>query len=411
MNSKSYNIARIVSVRPQGPSQSDVILLLGDREFALLHEGLPPAIGDIYRVDYGEQTRLLEKIGSAQPGAWHLQGDAMRWRKRDAAGRNRMEILRQRHIIRRAVRDSMDGEGFLEIDTPLLVHGTTPDATIQSFPVGDRYLITSSELQLRRMEVGGFEKIYSLTKNYRMDDGEGPTRNPEFTMLEWVRVGADLAQIERDTENLVLSAHKALGGTGRISYRGHDIDLKLPWDQVTVEDAIRQHTGAELPDFSLESLTVAVEMAGYKMRDEWNGDKYFLFSLLIDHIQPSLGWERPVFMQDWPAFETSSALEKAGSGKTGVAERSELFIGGIEICDGFSSFTDYEKQKQTFEFQQQRRREKNIPTVGLDDAYMEAMREGLPSDTGMALGFDRLVMVLSDAADIRSVLAFAWDEV
>lgn len=404
MNSKPNNIARILHVQPKSPDLCEVIALLGNEEHAFIYKGTPPVPGNIYRVTEG---KLIEKIGAAQPGAWNNQGDGMRWRKRDAKGRSRMDVLWQRHAIRRAVRDYMDGEGFIEIDTPLLVHGTTPDAMIQSFAVGDRYLITSSELQLRRLEVGGFERVYSFTQNYRHDDGEGPTRNPEFTMLEWVRVGEDLATIERDTENVVLAAHKALGGMGRITYQDKDIDLTLPWDRLTVADAIRKITGAALPDFSLESITAAVTTAGITVQDNWKGDIYFLFSLLIDHIQPSLGLTRPVFMQDWPAFETSSALEKAGA----VAARSELFIGGLEISDGFPSFTDYARQKETFEFQQQRRRHNKIPTVGLDAAYLDAMREGLPPDTGMALGFDRLVMVLTDSADIRSTLAFAWDEV
>jgi lysyl-tRNA synthetase class 2 len=404
---KPHRVARIISVLKNGHESFEVIALLGNEEHSLTSVGTPPVPGDIYQITEGNPPQLATKLAAAQTGAWNSHGDAMRWRKRDANGQSRMDVLWQRHIIRRAVRDYMDEQGFIEIDTPLLVHGTTPDATIQSFAVVDRYLITSSEMQLRRLEVGGFERAYTLTQNYRRDDGEGPTRNPEFTMLEWVRVGEDLASVERDTENLILHAHKALGGSGRIQYKDCDIDLTLPWDCMTVAEAVRSVTGAALPDFSLTSIEDAVAAAGIGVQENWKGDIYFLFSLLIDHIQPSLGLKRPVWMQDWPAFETSSAMEKAGA----VAERTELFIAGVEISDGFPSFTDYERQKQTFEFQQQRRRNSKTPTVSLDDAYLESVREGMPPDAGMALGFDRLVMVLTGAADIRSTLAFAWDEV
>jgi len=407
MNNQASFVARIIYVQSHSSGTAMVVALVGDGECSFTVQGTPPQVGDIYKISSEDPPQLIEKIGEAHSGAWNNDGDPMRWRKADKNGRTRMEILRQRHMIRRSVRDTMDGEGFIEIDVPLLVHGTTPDANIQSFAVGDRYLITSSELQLRRLEVGGFEKIYSLTQNYRRDDGEGPTRNQEFTMLEWVRVGDDMAAIERDTENVVLKAHKALGGKGRIIYKNQMIDLTLPWDRITVMDAIKKYTGASLPDYSLASIRQAAVDAGLHIHEEWKDDIFFLFSLLFSHIQPKLGWEKPLFIHDWPAFETSSALEKKGN----LAVRSELFIGGIEICNGFPSFTNYDRQKETFEFQQQRRRNSGIPTVGLDDAYMTAMRLGLPPDIGMALGFDRLVMVLTESDDIRSTLAFAWDEV
>lgn len=407
MNFNNNRIARLHQVQPQGPDQWEVTAFVGDIEHVFMHQGAVPIIGDIYKISDDTPPRLLEKISAAEPGAWNLQGDAMRWRKRDTNGRSRMERLRQRHIIRRAVRDYMDSQNFLEIDTPLLVHGTTPDAMIQSFPVGERYLITSSELQLRRLEIGGFERVYTLTPNFRRDDGEGLTHNAEFTMLEWVRVGEDLAAIERDTENLVLAAHKALGGTGSLNYKGNTVDLALPWDRMTVADAMRNITGASLPDFSLASVAQALQAAGVAIHDDWKDDLSFLFALLMDHIQPSQGLKRPVFLHDWPAFQTSSALQK----NPGVTERSELYIGGLEICNGFPSFTGYEEQKRAFEMQQQRRRDYGLPEVKLDEAYLKGMRQGLPPDTGMALGFDRLVMVLTDAPDIRSVLAFAWDEV
>ncbi|MDD3287743.1 MAG: hypothetical protein PHX43_01880 [Alphaproteobacteria bacterium] len=405
MPDKKDRIARVIHI---SDSSKKVTIIIGDQEHEISWHGAPLSLGDVFSATQNNPPQLIEKIGAAIPGAWNTDGDGMRWRRRNAAGHTRMEVLWKRHAIRRAIRDYMDNEGFIEIDTPLLVHGTTPDATIQSFEVGDRYLITSSEYQIKRLEVAGFDRAYTLTNNYRRDDGEGPYRNQEFTMLEWARVGQSLAVIETDAERMTLAAHKALGGNGKLFYQGRSIDLTPPWERMTVADAIERYAGVKLPDFSLASIKQAVKTAKIHVQDKDQNDIYFLFSLLMNHIQPSLGTERPVFICDWPAFETSSTQEK-DNGE--VAERSELFISGIEISDGFPSLTNYERQKQTFQEQIKRRQADSSPLVSIDEAYLEAMRMGLPCGAGMALGFDRLVMVLTDQPDIRSVLAFAWDEV
>lgn len=403
MTNRPNKIARVIHV--EDPA---AIVMIGSTEHKMEWQGTPPRVGDIFLVAPDAPYKIIEKIGQSVEGGWNIASDAMRWRKANAKGETRLDILWKRHTIRRAVRDYLDGERFIQIDCPLLVHGTTPDATIQSFAVGDRYLITSTDYQIKRLEAGGIDRIYTLTQNYRRDDGEGPFRNQEFTMLEWERIGQSLQDIEKDAEHMVQKAHAALGGTGRIVYNGHDIDLNGPWDRLSVRDAIQQHTKASLPDFSLGSLQKTVVAAGLELRDAYKNDIYFLFSILMDYIQPSLGAPRPVFLYDWPAFETSAAPE---TGRDGVAERSELYIAGIEISDGFPHLTDYSRQKEGFEHQQQRRRSAGIQAVAIDQYYLDAVKAGLPKGAGMALGFDRLVMVLTGQTDIKSVLAFAWDEV
>jgi len=335
--------------------------------------------------------------------------DAVRWQKREADGLCRMDILTMRHKIKRAVRDYFDGEGFIEIDSPLLVHGTTPDSCIDSFAWEDRFLVTSTEYQIKRMEIGGFHKAYTMTQNFRLGDDTSPHRNPEFTMIEWARVGNTLASIEGDAEQMVWRAHKALGGGETIKYQGHTIRLAPPWQRMSVADAVLKYVGVPLPDFSLPSVKAAVEKAGIPIKPEWEGDRAFLFSLLMDHIQQFLGFEQPVFICDWPSFQTSSTLGKGNDGET--AERSELFVAGIEISDGFPSLTDYEKQVSSFAKQLALREKNGQPEARLDEAYLEAMKIGMPSGAGMALGFDRMVMLLTNQSSIKRVLAFAWDEV
>jgi elongation factor P--(R)-beta-lysine ligase len=334
--------------------------------------------------------------------------DAIRWQKPGRDGVSRADILRKRQAITRAVRAYMDGEGFLEIDAPLLVHGTTPDAGINSFRCEDRYLVTSTEHQIKRLESGGVEKIYTLTKNFRRADGDGPTHNPEFTMLEWNRVGADMKVIEDDAAQIVLAGHHALGGKGKVAYKGHNIDLALPWPRVTVIDAVEQYTGVRLKDFELASVRKAVEAAGITIHADWANDRTFLFSVLVDWLQERLGLEKPVFLCDWPNFMTSMALDKPG---TNIADRSELYICGLELSNGFPSLTDYDSQKKGFAEQIERRRVEGKEQVEVDEAYLEALKTGMKPSSGMAMGFDRLVMILTGQSDIRATLAFAWDEV
>ncbi len=332
--------------------------------------------------------------------------DAVRWQNPAKDGVSRFETLKKRHLIKRSVRDYLHGEGFIEIDMPLLVRGTTPDVEIESFAVDDRYLATSTEYQIKRMEIGGFDKSYTLTQNFRKGD-TGRYRNPEFTMLEWARVGQTLHDIEADAEQMMIRAYKDMGGSDTLTYQGHKIDITAPWNRLSVREAVEKYTTAKLPDFTLESFRVAVAAAGIPVKDDWMNDQVFLFTVLLDHVQQFLGFDKPVFIQDWPKFLTSSALENA-SGQ--YVERSELFIAGVELSDGFPSLISHARQKETFAEQQTRRRHEGKQLVALDEKYLSAMEEGMPSGAGMALGFDRLVMVLTDRPDIASVLAYGWDE-
>jgi elongation factor P--beta-lysine ligase len=384
-----------------------VTLITGTREFEMPWPDAPLALGDVFLMEPGDPPHIIKKIGGAVPDGWNHEGDAMRWRKRGADGKTRMDVLWQRHTIRRAVRDYLDNEGFIQLDCPLLVRGTTPDAAINSFSVGDRYLSTSTELQMRRLEVGGFEKLYTLTQNFRAADGEGSTHNPEFTMLEWVRVGAELDDIERDTEQLVWYAHQALDGGKVLESGKHRVRLEPPWERITMAEAITKFTGAPMPDFSLASIQNAVAAADLMVHKDWHADKSFLFSILVDHLQKFLGFERPVFVRDWPAFQTSSAQQKEG---VEITDRSEAYICGLELCNGFVSLADYEGQKIAFQQQLERRVVEGKLPVELDHAYLDALRLGMPCDSAMALGFDRLVMLLTGQTEIRQTLALAWDE-
>jgi elongation factor P--(R)-beta-lysine ligase len=333
--------------------------------------------------------------------------DETRWQALALGGTSRAEILAKRHGIRRAVRHWLDGSGFLEIDTPLLVQGSTPDAHIESFAVNDRYLVTSTEYQIKRMIGGGFERLYTLTQNFRQDD-LGVLNNPEFTMLEWARAGATLETIEADAECMIMAAANSLGLGGKLRYRGHDIDLAPPWVRMPVAEALSETSRVAVSSFDRDTLRNVAEARNLKLSDSmWNDDSA-LFSAVISDVQSRLGFDKPVFLRDWPAFQTSSAPAKNGGEFT---ERSELIIAGVELADGFPFQIDADTQVRANELQLDRRRVMGTAPIELDQRYVAMLRQGLKPGAGMALGFDRLVLLLTGQTALRSVLAFAWDEV
>jgi elongation factor P--beta-lysine ligase len=333
--------------------------------------------------------------------------DKTRLQQPTSSGLSRIEILRQRHIIRKAVRAYLDWEGYTEIDAPLIVSGTTPDPAVESFALEDgRYLASSTEYQMKRLAMSGIDRLYSLTQNFRAGDAVGAFRNPEFTMVEFGRVGIGMGPIEMDVEGFVTAAMRALGLETMLTYQGRQIDMRTPWERLSVKDAIARATGVAFEAFDLENCRRAVTALGLDLRADWVDDLTFLFSLIMDTIQPRLGELRPVFVREWPLYETTSAKSEDGI----HADRSELFIAGIELADGFAALADADIQTYLFAEALARRAANGQQPVELDQKYLTAMRDDPPFGAGMALGFDRLVMLLTDQPHIRNVLAFHWDE-
>ncbi len=400
--------ARIIDIGPQGTT-----LQTGSTTLTVDWPATPPPmIGDVFAITLPPAFSVLRKLASPLEIDNWAATDARRWTQPVSADRTRHDILSARHLIKRAVRDYLHHEGFIEVDIPLLVRGTTPDAEVHSFDVATqdtdaRYLATSCEYQIKRMEIGGFDRLYTLTQNFRAGD-HGRHRNPEFTMLEWARVGQSLTDIENDAQAFLQQAHKALGGDGaKLLYQNREIDIASPWQRLSLRDAIQQYLNVTLSDFSAREMCIALKNLDVDVQTDWHDNADLLFSLLFDQLQPHLGQERPVFIQEWPRRMTASAaLDTNGQ----FTARSELFIAGIELSDGFPTLCDPAVQKDGFSNQQMRRQENGYTTVELDRKFLQSLNEGLPQGAGMALGFDRLVMLLTDQTDIKPVLAFAWDE-
>lgn len=321
----------------------------------------------------------------------------------------RHQRLKLRHKILSCIRDYFNSEAFLEAEIPLLVKKTTPDTYIDSIQADGGYLTTSTEYQIKRLMADGLERVYTLTKNFRANDS-GRYHSPEFTMLEWGRSHASLNDIEEDAVLFIRKAFRELyPHQDSLNFNGNEINfMSSPWEHLTVREAFQKHLGIEnLGDFSLENLCKASEEAGLELPYDFRKERSLAISFLLDRLQSCLGKQTPTFLHAWPSYLTSSA--PISTGDPHIAERCELYIGGIEIANGFPFLTDPQKQRELFEEQNIKRRELGKPTIEVDEKYVQALSK-LPHGAGMALGVDRLVMILTQASQLSDVQAFDWDD-
>jgi lysyl-tRNA synthetase class 2 len=326
----------------------------------------------------------------------------------DAARKKR---LWQRQEILSQVRAYMYQEGFLEAETPLIVKGTCPDVFIDSVETSEGYLVTSTEYQIKRMIMDGFDKVFTLTKNFRAGD-RGRFHSAEFTMLEWGRTGENLTKIEDDAVRFIQKAFRALHPEKKtILFNGYEIEiLGQEWERLTVREAFKRHLGLEhLDDFSLKTTLAACNKAHIDVPELFRHDKHSIMSYLFEKMQGHLGTKTPTFLLEWPSYLTTSAPILASDPH--VAERSELYMAGLEIADGFPFLTDAKLQRELFEEAQKEREHIGKPRVTTDERFLESLAQGMPSGAGMALGMDRLVMVLTGAESLAQTQAFSWEEV
>lgn len=322
-----------------------------------------------------------------------------------ALGRGKNIVARSRALA--AVRRFFAARHFLEVETPTFVPSPGLDPHVHSLaPVvrGERvdHLITSPEFHMKRLLVGGLPRIFQVARCYRAEE-LGPLHEPEFTLVEWYRAFADFESMLDDTERLIVDVARALQAPFNDesnaepelivnSWRGrHTLALTLPFPRVSVEDAFREW--AHVDDvFSLLD------------RDP---DAYF--QALVDHVEPALAaFDTPVFLIDFPT--QLAALARKSPRDARVAERFELYAGGVELSNGYGELTDPAEQRARFEAEICRRQRATEPLYPLDERFLAALEEGLPRAAGNALGLERLIALCLGLPDIRSTLAFADDE-
>jgi elongation factor P--(R)-beta-lysine ligase len=291
--------------------------------------------------------------------------------------------LECRAAILNGIRAFFCREGFIEIETPLRVPAIAPEQFINPFLSEGWFLSTSPELQMKRLLSVGYEKIFQICHCFRKDES-GRHHNPEFTMLEWYRAGADYRRIIEDTERLVLSLSAERGSGPVLNYQGRKIDLTLPWPEITIREAYIRWAGWDpVKDFN-----------GLRFDDDMAGK-----------IIPAFPADRPMVILDYPRECASLARLKQGAPGDGqVAERAEVFIGGLEIANGFSELNDAAEQEKRFRDEMAVMKKEGKPSV-LPRKFLDSVKN-LPVCTGNALGVDRLVMLLCNAASIDEVMAF-----
>jgi lysyl-tRNA synthetase class 2 len=311
----------------------------------------------------------------------------------------RLNNLALRARLLRAIRSFFDNRDFIEIEAPILVPSPGLEIHLDAFACEDRYLITSPEYQMKRLIAGGCSKIYSLGKVFRR--GElGAQHNPEFTMLEWYRSETRWEAIADDVEQLVLAAADAVGQPAGLS-------LAAPWERLTIGEACERWAGVRVyGDETVGQLAEKIIAAGRRVLADGDYSDVF-FTMFLDAVEPALPRDRPILLHDWPRPLCALAREKPADAR--VVERFEVYIAGIELCNAFGELTDPVEQRRRLEADLGERRRRGLPEYPIDEKFLAAVGE-LPETAGIALGVDRLAMLLLGAQDIREVLPFKADE-
>jgi elongation factor P--(R)-beta-lysine ligase len=308
-------------------------------------------------------------------------------------------LLSARARVLAFVRSFFAERRFLEVDTPSVVRSPGLDVHLDAVELSDetargsgaRFLVTSPEYQLKRLLVGGLPRVFELARCFRRGEVSA-VHNPEFLMLEWYRSFADVEDVMRDTEELLRGAARHLGKDW-LDVSGTRVDVSAPFDRLTVGEAFERF--ADLPRD--EAIALA------------SSDEERFFRVLVDRVEPALArLERPTFLTAYPA--PFASLARLSPSDPRVAERFELYVGGVELCNGFGELTDADEQRARLLRDQRHRAERGLPVYPVDERFLAALEEGLPRCAGNALGVDRLTALVAGALSIADVSAFPVSE-
>jgi lysyl-tRNA synthetase class 2 len=294
--------------------------------------------------------------------------------------------LQQRSRLLQAVRNFFLARSYLEVDTPLRLPGLIPEAEIIPIRSEERFLHTSPELCMKRLLAGGCNRLFQICHCFRSGE-RGRLHREEFTMLEWYHTGWSYVELMDECEDMVRAAAATLtdqedaGESISLLISGKKISLASPWQRMTVEDAFQCYAGVS-----------AAEAVARQMFDQ----------ILVESVEPDLGWQGPVFLYDYPI--SLASLARPNRENPDVAERFELYIGGIELANGFSELTDPVVQRRRFSQEIDRAAGKGL-YCSMPDKFLQALAE-LPDCAGIALGLDRLLMIISGAQTLDEVMPF-----
>lgn len=372
--------------------------------------------GQIIKTDTGELTvraeevTFLSKALRPLPDKFHgLQNQEQIYRQRYLdliANRDSFDRFHKRSKIITAVRSYLDGEDFLEVETPVL-HNQAGGASARPFITHhnalniDLYLRIALELHLKRLIVGGMERVYEIGRVFR-NEGMDTKHNPEFTMLESYAAYFDFHDVMDETEGIFKAAAKAVTDDGIITYQGQTVDLNKEFKRQHMVDAIKEYTGIDFwqPMTDDEAKKLADDN-GIHYESYWKVG-HIINAFFEEMVQPKL--EQPTFIYGHPVEISPLAKKNAEDGR--FTDRFELYILTNEFANAFTELNDPIDQRQRFEAQAAERAAGNDEAEGIDEDYIEALEYGMPPTGGLGIGIDRLVMLLTDAPSIRDVLLF-----
>jgi len=357
-----------------------------------------------------DEWTVLAEAKRQFPDKWHGISDPdVRFRQRYVdlwVTEEARRVFDVRHQVMRGIRTFLDGRGFVEVETPLL-HPIPGGATARPFVTHhntldvDLYLRIAPELYLKRLVVGGMERVFELGRVFR-NEGMSTRHNPEFTMLEAYQAYADWTDMMELTESLVSTLAQEILGTTVVQWDGKDVDLAAPWRRATMtellEDAIGVRVDVRMP---IDDVRAICHEHGVTYKDDWGTGKLML-ELYEKHVEATL-WE-PTFVCGYP--QEVSPLSRVDREMPGMVERFEAIVTGREIANAFSELNDPVDQRARFEEQAAAKEAGDDEAMSVDDDYVRALEYGLPPTGGMGLGIDRVVQLLTGTTTIKDVILF-----
>jgi len=372
--------------------------------------------GKLLRTRTGEPTihvgnfTLLSKSLQPLPEKWHGLSDTdTRYRQRYVdliANSEVREVFKVRSRVIAAIRQFLDKRGFIEVETPVL-HSSAGGALAAPFITHhntldeDLYLRIALELHLKRLVVGGFDKIYEIGRVFR-NEGISTTHSPEYTLLESYEAYADYTDVMEMQEQMIYQVAQQVLGTAEIKYGDNTIDLKPPWKRITLRDAVKEYSGIDYVNYpTADGLREKMRSSNMQVDPQKNWAK-LVDELLKTHVRPKL--IQPTIVYDYPV--SMSPLAKNKPGKDRVVERFQAVAGGLEIDNAYSELNDPLLQRERFEEQMKDRHGEEEEQWTIDEDYLMALEYGMPPAGGLGVGIDRLVMLLTNQSSIREVILF-----
>lgn len=389
---------------------------IGFRDLALFDIGdFIQATGMIVKTKTGQisietkELRLLAKTIRPLPEKWEgLKDTGERFRKRyldTLMNAQAKKILDIRWKTEEETRRYLWDLGFIEVETPVLqtLYGGTnakPFMTHMNALGQDFYLRLAPELYLKRLIVGGYEKVFEIARNFR-NEGIDTTHQPEFTMIEWYEAYADYHRVMDVTEGLFKNLVQEITNGTQMTVGTHNIDVAGKWIRITLADALKKHIGVDSEQTSDADLKSLLKKHNLKIAGEWS--RGLVLFTLFDHLVTDKFVE-PTWVIDYP--REVSPLSKEHREKEGLVERFEGYIGGKEIADGWSEINNPLEQRARFENEQKNLKAGDTEAHPLDEDFLEALEYGMPPTGGIGVGIDRLVMFLTNTWSIRETIAF-----